>query len=867
MPVTTSAGSWVTPDRETRLHLDSPAYLVTRPPWTDRRRAGQIHRAHTEAVVTERVVLQPGDAWTLTTLADDLTRLTHAESQPQILGASAVNLGTHWTAVDTYRKPTDLPGLQPAGVLLAPSGVPAFTKRVAAGADWSSDLAADSASFPKPVLPSADIPMDRVIVSKGTYPANAGFALTFSTPADYNSLDTLATLYFGGPREGTPAGVLGGEFCISLRGSGELILKEKTGPLAADWTTRQTIAWAQTGRAGNLRLYTVRVFPYGRDSLAITVGEVDTVVDTGGGGFTLLGLLVTIAGVASSKSTRTAGYYRNSPILSGVRPRTHMTGPGPVRVDVRRDLRTYVQLVHLKPQATGTLVDLPFWIPYPVPADTEILVRTDAYLPPNSDPETQQADGVVRLFNATTHAELASIGSGSQPLRFASHANQQAYYAAFDFAADELGEQTPVLYRYQVEVGGMLASRAPATTATYCRSVSVTGPDVTPDQDSAHVSIEDPTDSLTVLRTRARMPAQIRLHNRNSGALISVLFEGEVARANARKKGKSRTYPVPGYRAYDVSLVGVWARLAEHVNVDPMYFDVDEDAPIDPLWNGKPPWKITAVISYCLEKCGFPEAARDIPDLPIRLWPSDAKTEDEFRVQPTASLAEFIQKLAREYLGMVLVWDPNAGAAGLWRLLANPQAPYNVVAHFREGPAAAGRLSMHPNSYSTGEAGIREFESFVRPPECNYVLVVGADMSIPTEVGPGRTAAFMYNAASFDFYGATSDPTNADYLGRYVPVIHCDHTLRTQEACAWVCRRIYDFAAHGQKWLRFTTPLLLITDPLDTSQVRTRPVRINDAVYVTVSGATSTAVVRSCNVGYRSDGAQMQTVEAVVVVS
>lgn len=860
-------GSWITQDRETRVYFDAPTYLVVRPPWSLRRRGSQIHRGQTEAAVTENVAFQPGEAWTLRTTGDDLTKVIHTAEAGQVLGAADVHLGIHWTAVDTFRNPSDLPGLDPSGVLLSPAGVPAFTKRVARAADWDSDLAADSAAYPKPVLPSADIPMDRVLISKETYPANRGFALLFSTPGDYNGADTLATFYLGGPREGTPAGALGGEYCLSVRGSGELLLKEKTGPAEADWAARSSLPWAQSGRAGNLRFYALRVFPYGRDSLALSAGEVDAAAGTGG--FTFGGnLLPTLAGFLTRNASRAAGFYRNSPILTGVRPRYHMTGPGPVRLDFRRDLRTYAQLIRLAPVETGTLVDLPFWIPFPVPDESSLIVTVDGYNPPNSDPETEQARITVRMFNAVTHAELDDVPGHPTGFEFLSQAGQQAYYVVFDFAADELAEQTPVLYGYHVEVGGEFSTRTPSPTSFYPRSVSITGPDVTPDQDTASVRLEDPTNALSLLRTRARMPTQIRIHNRNTGTLVSVLFEGELARAVAKKKGVTgKTYPSPNWRAYDVSLVGVWARLAAQVNLDPMYFDVDPTAPEDPLWGGQPPWKITDIIATLLEKCGFPAAARDIPDLPIRLWPSGARTEDEFRVQPTASLAEFIQKLAREYLGMVLCWDPNAGTAGMWRLLANPQAPYNVVAHFREGPASANKLGMHPGSYGTGVAPIifGTYDSFVRPPECNYVLVVGADMTAPTEVGPAQTAFSLYNAASFDFVGATSDDTSPDYLGFFAPVIHCDPTLRTQEACAWVARRIYDFAAHGQKWVTFDSPLLLITDSLDTQQVRSRPVRINDAVYVTVGGSTGTFLVRSCNPNYRHDGAQIQTVEAVQV--
>lgn len=837
-----SIESWVTPNRHSRLLLDTPVPALDRPSWSVRRYAAQMHRARTEAATTARVSLQPGDAWTLAPVNGNSSGFLTSEWSEDVVPDSDVELGANWSSIDSYVSPASLTGMG-AGVNLIGSGSPVFTKRVPAGGDWNSSLLADVAALPQPTLASAVVPMDRVLVGKVTYPANCGWLLKFTLAETGNLPDTLATFYFGGNNVTKPANRTGGQFCLTLLGSGAAELREYNG---SEWLTRHTFPWRLQAAGGNVSHHFIVIWPYSRDTIAFRLVDMDAYLG-GAGGFTVGSLIASLVGHLAGNRLRDASFYRNRASLTGYAGVSAITGPGTIRLDVRRDLRAFFQVTRLRPPTNGTLTDLPFRIPFPVPAGTGLAVTARTFRPTDTNV-------TVQLYDAENDTALVNTGNNT----FNSLAGVQAYYARFTLTADDDREQTPVLYAYEVDVAGSTQDRAP--TSSYggnIRSVSVTGADLTPEQDTASVVIEDPTNALTVLRTRGRIPASIGVYADN-GSLTSILFQGEVARATALKRGiTGNVYPSANWRQYDISLVGVWARLAEFLNLDLQYFHEDPNAPVQPDGSATP-YKITDIIRILLNKAGFPNNTLDIPDLNIRLWPTDQASSGDLILQPTVSVAEMVVRLAQDYLGMVLLWDPNAGTRGMWRLLYQPVAPYNVLGAFLGKPAVSGRLAVHPNSYATGYAPVigESYRSFIRAPEANFVMVVGLEPIIPSQL-----QATMYNPLSFDFTGATADASSPDYLGRFVPVIHVDPLLTTPEAAAWVCRRIYDRVAHAEKWVEWHAPLMLVTDGTDAYQARPRPLRVYDIV--TVYGET--VLVRSVNADYTSDGVQVANYEGLVL--
>lgn len=813
----------VTAGRRTRLVLDVSSPLMTRPAWTFRRYGEQIQRGRGRWVTTEGVVLRPGGGWTLAAPAEDLTRLIHNDGLASVIGGSDVNLAPGWVATNTYRKPTDLPGVGASGSLVA-SGAPLFQKRVAAGASWDAGLPADVSAFPMPTLPTQDVPMNRVLASKATLPLNAGLALQISTPGEVTPPDNLCTLYFGGPAEIRDG--YGGEFALTLRGDGRALLQEREAD--GTWRRRFDFAWSNGPGAGNLDLDALLLFPYGRDTLAIYAAGADLL----GGSAPYLPL----AAVSLAQGHRRRTFYRSSPHLTGYVPGTSLTGPGLVRLDVRRDLRTLFGLARLRPVASGTLVDLPFRVPFPVAADMELVVRTRRYEPLDSVVS-------VQLFNAETGAPLLQIG----PATFRAVAGVQTYFAIFTFTRSSSAEQTPVLWGYAVEIPGAEGSRVGAQLALPVHRTSVTGPDTDPSHDSAHVEVKDAKNEAGILNTRARIPCRINLYADDGVTVVSTLFEGEIARAPGLQRGTpGRLYPSPEWKDYSASAVGVWARVESFPNVAMWDFRVDESVAPGP--DGyQPPWQITSIIRKLLRVIGFAsDQVAGIPELPMRLWPSGEGGDDGLLL-PGVSFAQYLQLLCREYLGMILCWDPNASTRGTWRLLDNPQPPYGPPL-FSFIPPPAGKLATHPFSYGPGQAWWEKdtWSPWVRAPEANYIEVRGVS-------GGEQIVRSMYNPVSFDFTGPTSNPLDPDYLGFFAPLYVVDPGLQTEEAVMWVLRRLFDRAAHAEKWLQFRGPLLLVTDPLDPLQTRPRPLRIND--YGTVKGFP--ALVRSCNPDYRKDSLQM----------
>lgn len=874
----------VTPNRHSRLVLDPGAYTIFQDPVRHARRADQMAKTPTgPASLSRNVSFQPGNAWTLSTRAN---HLRVSDTSAYVTAASVLMAGG-WRQVNTYRQASDLLGLGTDPGMIA-SGSPAFTKDISATTDVSSQvLMSDQAAFPQPVLGSADVPVDRVIVGLRDFPENAGFSLQFSVPGDFNTPDALMTFYFGGRTDTATSGAVAGQFALTILGNGSAELYEWTGNA---WGFRHRFPWMAGTHVGNLQIYTIRIFPYGQDSIVFRTLDADTVVESGG--FTLLGMLVTIAGLstAAMDAKRGMSYYRSVQSQTGYQPGAFVTGRGNFRLDVRRDLRSLIQIAQILPQPTGVLIDAPFSVGAPPPGFTPMVVQPIVYTPKNSSI-------TPIICDATSGTALAGNGFGT----FYSNAGQANYFVRFEFAADHVvagggsigggsppgnAEQTPVLFGYSVQVTGTIIQR-PGTSLTggLIRDVSITGPDLSPDHETAQLTINDPADELAAqFRGHGRVHSQVQVKD-DAGHLTSIIFEGETAKVVALKRGRknaggytpSKVFPVSEWRRYDASFVGMWARIADYVNLGFANWSADKDSPAMPPEFPQPgslPWKVTDCLRDLLRACGFPDVQIDIPDINIRL--GNFKTgASEFILMPQAYVPGLILKLCQGYLGAALVWDPNAGGlggstpGGMWRLLANPQPPYtNIVANFVGLPdkPGTGQLVTHPNSYNTASTFIvRGSErTWVDPPEGNWVTVSTVGQVLSADAGPNQLRADIVNYASADFppgmpgWGP-GDRTSPDWLGRIVhilevfPAVTASNPQRAAADLQFAARRIYDVACHARKWLAFQAPLLLISDSTDGLQRRPRPLRLNDLV--TVRGAV--CQIRSCNPVYKNDKLQL----------
>lgn len=826
--------STLTPGRHTRLTLDAQAPIVLRPAWSEARTGAQLTRARTAAAASADVVLHPSGHWTLAHHKEDITRLLD-EDYGGALGAADFNAAPHWAAYNTWRKPTELTGHGGAANIIS-SGVPAFRVQTPAGSSWAQELTADVAAVPKPVSGADDFPLDRVLSSIATFPANQAFAVLLgNVPHAARRAQNLFTFYFGGITPGarrfadaTPVTSAG--YAVNVRGDGALTVYEQLG---SDWFKRHSIPPPPIPPPAP----SIIVKPVGRRHITLEGPSVLAAPDPLPPAHPLL------FGGSKQRPPGTV-YTVPEPAVPSL-PTESVTGAGQVRLDMRRLLRVPVTIARLVLPPEGVLVDLPFWIPFPIPAATVLTVNLDAWIPAGTSI-------AVKVFSANNDTELVQLVGNN----FQSIAGVQAYYCKFTLSADAAAVQTPALRGYAVAVPHAVGSLAPVTIGGgKVTNLSCTGPDIHPDQDTARLQVQDLKGELALLRARGRIPGQVAVYD-DADALVSILHEGEVSLAVGTRRGRTGRWPQNWYE-YDVTMVGMWARVAECISLDLKRFIFTT--------NYGQAWKVTDIIRYCLiEKAGFPAGQVDIPDLDIRLFPmSDGSNVDDFTLQPGVSIAEFLRGIAERYLAMTLIWDANAGAAGMWRLLFNPTLDSPVLASFVKRASGSGKAMTHPGAFPAGTTFIEDksYREEVKPLEGNYVLVVGVETVLPSKI-----ASAIYNPLSYDFVGATSDPLHIDYLGRFVPIVHVDPTLRNQNATRFVARRIFNFACHGQKWLRFTAPLLLIEDATDADQVRARCLRVQDTINVTVDDGTKRCVVRSANPFVdRHDRMQKVAIEAVVV--
>jgi hypothetical protein len=847
----------VTANRFTTVEFEpATQYLTVRPSWYQKRRASQIARGE-KAPLKRRLGTryEPGaKAWRLVSTLDAITQASLTAYSTSYVTASDLNLATGVQSYEAYRKPSDLTGVSPSGSLVS-TGVPTLRRTIADGATWNNGL---TRTLPTPPTDSDEtewVPLSRMCSGKVTYPANCGFQVYLfnSLFGGGDSPGPLFELYFGGPQERLPNTEGGGPFCLRVFTDQRVQLWELTKTTGGtDSKLRLEFRCGAEVSSPNSGI-TWEVLPLGRSFLVIRAK---------GGGFLLTDVMIDLALLALSGETQQGDVitYRHSKALTGCETTRFLTGPGVVHLDVRRDLRGEVRLARSKFPTTGYVQDLPFLVPWPViPEGTLLTLKINSETPPGTDVTAQ-------LYDATDDAEITPNDDGDYELA----ANQGKLYVKFTLTGD--GDQTPLLYGYEAEVTGLRETRTPTVVnGGLLREVSITGPDQDPSQSTARATISDLTAQLnSLLLTRSAIHARIKTQH-NAAGDTTILHEGLMIDARARYRGRSfkhgmsgvlpRAYPASTWRDYSLTFASMWAKVQRQLNVSLETFAEDTDAEPNALTGDYPPWKITDIITYLFRKAGVPDSQLDIPDLDLRLWPSKS-TADDLILQPGQSFAEFLLRLTRDYLGQVLLWDPNASTAGMWRLIANPTSPYTSLATFVGAPTGAGKVVTHPNSYAAATTFIVQdtYESWVVPPEANFIVVTATGELLPADASSKRLVARIYNPLSFNWDPAnpTADDEHPDYLGEMVPLLHFDPTLTTPEAVAFVARRLYDRVAHAEKWFSFQAPALYINDENDTELGDNyRPLRINDVI--TVLGET--ALVRSANYEWNSDVRQMMTIE------
>lgn len=827
-----------TPGRSTLLFLDPPRFNAARQSICIPRSGDQIgEESHWQGRESVGVQYLADRTWALQRKFQSWE--TAAFSSSEFLTTSDGQLVPNGAMYFSARTPLDLPGVTAPGY--AAQSVPMFTKVVAYGESFDKALAADEANqLTRATALSETVPMNRVFVGNKTYAANQGFVFLFRVPPGTGGHDWLYSFYFGGPSDATfipgAESTMQGMFCVAFRGDGTAALYTigfLEGIGADSWAKRFEFRYSAPTRAAEGWHWCV-VLPFKNNRIIFQHLQADAAPSGGAGLFDDLKL-------GSKKLPVNTVIYKHSIAQTGHRFNVNICGAGVVRVDARSDLRWHFSIAKEGWKTSGTLYDAPLSLPRVLPAGTVLSILGDSDIPTGGHL-------VATLHRADTGAALAA---GPALGDFLSVSGVREYFASFAFSGD--GKSTPLLRSYAVQVEASIQLSAPSMQrGDYLQSLSATSGTTDPSTDTAHVLLEDPAGDASRLSQRARIPAQLRTYA-DDGVTYSVLFDGEVARAGAARR-YAETAAIPGigsianWRAYDTLLVGAWARLYDKRAIGSPSYAQDFNA--DKLPDGtRPPWRVTDVIRDLFVRAGWPTEQLDIPNIELRLFPSEGGIHAPGMVIPqtNARYAEAIQQLARLYLDAFIVWDPNAGNYGMWRLILAPQQPYlgSLLWDFvlTDAGDAPGPI-QHPGRYGAEQTFVlREtLQEWVQAPECNHVIVWCPAEQKGSTQHKYHNELLNYRSYDPDPAHPTADITSPDYLGYELTLLWSDPMLQSQQACDFICRRLFDAAAYGRIWCSWSAPLVLLTNPFDALQTRPRPLRLGDVVRV--NGRTT--MIRSC---------------------
>lgn len=838
-----------TPWRSTTLEVDLPEVLLGRSTYSVPRSADQIKKAKTRGFpASSNVRRLPGLAWSITPGLTDWTNAitTAAPTHGFTVSGSLLDLaGFNVVAGDNsvvqhlaYKNPSDLPGVSTPGSLV-PQGVPVWRRVVPAGESWSNELTADVLAVPKPTLPSQHVAMDRLMVGRQTYPPNVGFVLGWYRPPLAGSVqDTLLSFYFGGSSDTDPAPSRNrGYWCVSVRGDGSTFLHEQEGQT---WQERDEFRYANEPRPRG-GLTTLEILPIGKDRMAFRSSAIASDITEGGAYFAMKSF-------RRSQSDFLSSLFQHTKARCGHDHKKNISGSGNLRIDLRRDSRMQL-MVGLQTYAAEAIVyDEPFEIPM-APAGVVMRVMATKEEPAGTSIQ-------ITLYDATTHAPLTTNDDGN----FLTNSGQRFYYAKIRFTSDSTRLRAPYLFAYSVEVEGLYTLRdATPVTGGDLLQVSITGPDKSPDHETASFSLDDPTNELKregseapILATRGRVHGRIRTTEREWSEVesewkdvFSVLFQGEIDFAPNHQlpmpdleNGVIPAWPSGNRRRYDnVTMNGMWSRVSEIPVLGREFLK-------DPATGNF--YKAKDFVSGLFTKAGFPPEYQDFPESDIRIFPT--LTDDRSVLSEGTPYGKAIRYFCEYYLEWVILWDanarkdPDAFMDGLWRAIPfyPPEPPYNITWNFTKYGPEDGRLVHLPESYPERTTWIKSYLEYPEAPEVNSVTVIGA-----TDGSDEKLTFFRHNPRSYQRHSSdpVPDPDHVDFIGHEVPVVVKFSELVTSEGVMYVGQKVFRRAAYGRYRIDFFAPLVLFRDTSDPYQIRKRPHRYGDMIQI--DGRP--AMVQNCN--------------------
>lgn len=867
-----------TPGREVTVAFNHAEDVVTERGFRERRTGAQIipktaNATNVEKLATGLWVLKPRQALNQLHESEDL----HAFQ----LRRSQCSVASHVQEITFQRRYSEFTGIGVDTAVVAAAGDYYMIKRVQAGATWNNVVVSGPAA---PTLPSANYPLDRVMVgpTNGPIPeGNTGWILKVRVPgAVGQTVDFFAGFRFGGPQLGTdPNGY--GLFYLAFGGDGTALLYEF---IDGAWALVSRWRWGTPSETPTLMLV-CRILPHGSRHIEFSTfnaGLFTRPIDVA----TSTAMHLLRANFQESEPKGTHAYYAANhdavaELLEADDLPLTVTGPGYCAVDIRRDLRAMWQVSRIVYPESGELWDEPMTIPYGYEDAHVLTIQTEGEnmqqagtLLANLAAEIEEADGDA----LTPDTETYTLGGVSHTLdgwNPPGGANQVRAHFLFTNEQDtDVNYQTPTLAAYTIQRRPHIEEVTPTPfEAPTVLSVSITGPGTDPDQESAHVAIEDLTGSLDLLRTYGRQPVRITTSYPGQGMSDPdvILFEGYVGRATARRKGKTgKTFPAADWHRFDVEMLGKWDRISASTFKERFNFGDAVTSPTgvsaDPV--NDPAWLVTDILRVLLEHAGFPDAQVYVPSSPMRLFATgNMSKEDAFTTTPGAFIHDTLRRLCTFYLNSFFLWDANAGEKGQWWVRTPPTgtAPTALWTFTTAAPVSM-RLPHLSVSYGSETSPILNLlDEYVVSPEFSALTVRGG----PTHRQDGRASVFeqtFINPKSYSAptHPASADETDPDYLPRLVEVLYHDPTLRTPRAVRFIGRRLLNLAGRGQKWRSFIAETVLLdAAALDAARYTTRlkrPLLPGDVVMMD----SDRYVIRSNSPAFRKSGIMLSHYEAML---
>lgn len=711
-----------------------------------------------------------------------------------------------------------------------------ISKRVPAGASWESNIEADQDAYggldigipdltttlETPKAHNYDI--DRVAVDEGSY-SNEPFMYRFTTQGlKASSPDIISLLYFSGPANSIGAWSGKGQYCMSLHGDGQFQLWEFQTSTSSGtrWKRYLEGAYAPKDQVADTH-HSLLIFPSSK-KIRILVTQSDQSFPS----YSTIGKYFQEGGngrqyTLKQKSDTVYGY--------GVEP-----SPQPIalRVSQRRDLILDFQLSRISYPSRGFLISRPFIIPS-LPTSSMIVEwfgeRNGGSVELNLFDDRVGANGeAIKLINpgCTILSSGITPNGGYYQFLLPTITSAQGFTMSSDSyrvrcILNSTTNYSPKVNEIRIGLAGLSSQRqATPFSISYpalLTEVSINGGTSDITTESMGCKIVDKFQSVN-LQSKAEYPCQLIMHH---PAGSSILHEGYISFEKSLDAG----YPIYTGRSF-----GTWKRLKETIST------FNWDFSIDPAASGIVSPYAVDVIEYLLRWAGYPAAQISLPsstEFPIRLWPRGDRDTGNV-IQAGANIYDFAQGIARSYLNSFLHWEQR------WTLLTPPSA---ICHTFIAGSLAASSLATlsRPGTSIILKEG---FTKSIEPPEANRIVVTGTgQLNNGTKTIADQLTQYAINFNSLYSSGSI------DYLGREVAAYYVDTIgINTPEAAAWVCRRLYDQAAHAQEIISFLSPLALVGNTY-------RLLRYGDIISV----MGSTMMVSNLTINIQKDTIPLQKVE------